>query len=65
MLAGSNGCSPNSVTHLLRAGANPNEIQEKYGYSALMFAVAGGNAQTVQVLVSAGADVNHQAVRPK
>ncbi len=26
-----------------------------------MFAVAGGNAQTVQVLLSAGADVNHQA----
>ncbi len=29
MIAGSNGCSPNLITHLLRAGADPNEIEEK------------------------------------
>lgn len=61
MIASSNGCSFNLVKHLLKAGEDPNEIEEKYGYSPLMFAVAGGNVQTVQVLVSAGADVNHQA----
>jgi cytohesin len=61
MIAGSNGCSPNLVKHLLRAGADPNEIEGKNGYSSLMFAVASGNVQTVQMLVSAGADVDHQA----
>ena len=61
MIAGSNGCDPKLVKHLLRAGADLKEIEEKYGFSPLMFAVAGGNVQTVQVLVTAGADVNQQA----
>ncbi|XP_074604823.1 ankyrin repeat and MYND domain-containing protein 2-like [Brevipalpus obovatus] len=44
---------------LLSNGANVNDTQHVFGYTALMFAAIGGHLKVAGLLLEAGADVNH------
>ncbi|MDT3777897.1 ankyrin repeat domain-containing protein [Nitrospira sp. MA-1] len=59
--ASGNGCDPTILKYLLNAGADPNETEPGYGYRSLMFSAIIKDPQTSELLLSAGAKVNHQA----
>ncbi|MCW5782009.1 MAG: ankyrin repeat domain-containing protein [Nitrospirales bacterium] len=59
--ASGNGCDPIILKYLLNAGADPNETEPGYGYRPLMFSANIKDPQTSELLLSAGAKVNHQA----
>ena len=50
-----------SLQQLLEHGAAVDQQDEVYGQTALMVAVRSGHAAAVQVLLTAGADINKQA----
>jgi serine/threonine-protein phosphatase 6 regulatory ankyrin repeat subunit B len=54
------GCNPKILQDLLNAGADPNETEPAYDYSPLMFSANIKDPQASEVLLSAGAKVNHQ-----
>lgn len=61
LIASEEGCAAKIVKDLLNAGADANETQQPYGTSPLMWSAMIGTFQPIEVLLSAGAAVNHQA----
>jgi ankyrin repeat protein len=59
--ASGNGCDPSILKYVLNAGADPNETEPTYKYTPLMFSANMKDPQISEVLLSAGATVNHQA----
>lgn len=49
LIGSANGCDPTILKDLLNAGADGNEIEQKYGWSPLIFATNTGNLQAVEV----------------
>ena len=47
------------VDQLLSVGTNPN-VADKYGRTALMYAIEDGHLNIVRLLVKAGANMNAQ-----
>lgn len=56
-IAAANGMT-DAVAALLRAGADPNEVDSDNGYTALMVASLAGHLTVVDILVKAGANLN-------
>lgn len=61
LIASASGCDPTILKDLLKAGADANGIDDKFGWSPLIFAANIGNLKTVEILLFAGGIVNHQA----
>ncbi|GJL68219.1 MAG: hypothetical protein NPIRA06_08540 [Nitrospirales bacterium] len=61
LIASGNRCDAIILSDLINAGADPGEIEDKYGWSPLIFAANTGNLPTVKVLLLTDVDVNHQA----
>ncbi len=61
LIASGNRCDAIILSDLLNAGADPGEIEYKYGWSPLIFAANTGNLPAVKVFLLADVDVNHQA----
>ena len=59
--ASGNGCDSTILKYLLNVGADPNETETGCSYSPLMFSANIKDPQTSELLLSTGAEVNHQA----
>ena len=55
---------PEMIKRLLSLGANP-DATNWFGKSALMAAAQAGQAETVRLLIAAGANVNARSLSPK
>lgn len=53
-----------ALLSFLDAGGDANTLDPRWNCSIIFHAVFGGNLQSVEALVKAGADVNHPAKEP-
>lgn len=60
LFAANRGCGTAIIDLLLSSGLSVNYVEPSSGYTPLILAASGGNLATVEALVNAGANINHQ-----